>query len=59
VYERVLPADRSDVQMCLSMIVSWIAMLTGFHPTPPTLVVQMLHRFDVDGVGKVRARGSR
>jgi hypothetical protein len=31
VYGRVLPTDRSDVQMCLSMIVSWIAMYTGFH----------------------------
>ena len=31
----VLPTDRSDVQMCLSMIVSWIAMHTGFHfPLP-------------------------
>ena len=28
-------ADRSDVQMCLSMIVLWIAMHTGFHfPLP-------------------------
>ena len=34
-YGRVLPTDRSDVQMCLSMIVSWIAMHTGFHfPLP-------------------------
>jgi len=27
---RVL-TERSDVQMCLFMIVSWIAVLTGFH----------------------------
>ena len=35
VYGRMLPTDRSDVHMCLSMIVSRIAMHTGFHfPLP-------------------------
>jgi hypothetical protein len=35
VYDKVLPTDRSDVQMCLSMIVLGIAMHTGFHfPLP-------------------------
>ena len=38
VYGRVLPTDRSDVQMCLSMIVPWVAMHTGLS-FPPTLVV--------------------
>jgi hypothetical protein len=36
VYGRRLPTDRSDVQMCLSMIVSWIAMHTGFYPPLPS-----------------------
>ena len=32
---RVLPTDRSDVQMCTCMIASWIAMIMGFHfPLP-------------------------
>ena len=35
VCEMVLPKDRSDVQMWLSMIVSWLAMHTGVHfPLP-------------------------
>ena len=38
VYGRVLPTDRSGVQMCLSRIVPWIAMHTGLS-FPPTLVV--------------------
>ena len=29
VYGRVLPTDRSDVQMCLSMIVSWVVVHTS------------------------------
>jgi hypothetical protein len=33
---RVLPTDRSDVQMCLSMIILWIAMYTGFHSPLPS-----------------------
>ena len=43
---RVLPTDRSDVQVSLSMMVSWIAMLSF----PPTLVVVgalMLKRWNV------------
>ena len=33
---RVLPTDRSDVQMCLSKIILWIAMYTGFHSPLPS-----------------------
>jgi hypothetical protein len=35
VYGKVLPTDRSDVQVSLSVVVSWIAVHTGFHfPLP-------------------------
>ena len=33
---RVLPTDRSDVQMCTCMIASWIAMIMGFHSPQPS-----------------------
>ena len=36
---KVLPMNRSGVQMCLPTIVPWIAM----HTVPPTLVVIGAH----------------